>query len=347
LVDSAQSSVNAAPFALNGDRFALPQAPSSARRVLLLVNRTAGAGRRRSLADEAAAALRAAGFIVDLPEDLEDLTQRATAALAAGDLRCVVGVGGDGTFAAALNATPPGVPLTVLPTGTENLMARYLRWTKRPADLVRLVGEGRPVALDAGVANGRLFALMASAGFDAEVVRRVHARRRGNISHLAYARPIVEALGQYPYPKVRVRLLQDDEQWADAVETIEGSWFFCHNLPCYASGLRPAPGASGLDGKLDLCVLRRGQIAAGLWYLWHIWRRRHSQLASVAMQRATSCRVESADGSPVPYQLDGDPGGCLPLDLSVAPSRLTVLVSQTTAQRLLHEHDHSEAVGTN
>jgi diacylglycerol kinase (ATP) len=35
-------------------------------------------------------------------------------------------------------------------------------------------------------------------------------------------------------------------------------------------------------------------------------------------------RIES--DVPVPYQLDGDPGGYLPLEIEVLPNRLTLIV---------------------
>ena len=43
-----------------------------------------------------------------------------------GELRGVVAAGGDGTVAEIVNRVPDGVPVTVLPLGTENLLAKYL-----------------------------------------------------------------------------------------------------------------------------------------------------------------------------------------------------------------------------
>lgn len=305
-------------------------APCAARDVLMLVNRTAGARGGGSLPDRVAAAISQRGFRVARVEGLEALAQQAERLLASGDLRAVVAVGGDGTLGAALNATPPGTPLVVAPAGTENLLSKYLGSIATPEEIARLVEQGVPVALDAGLAGGRLFSLMLSVGFDAEVVRRVHAKRRGNITHLAYAGPIFEALRHYRFPKFRARWVGP----GGAVGVARGGWLFGVNLPRYAQGIPLAPGADGADGLLDLCVFRWGNAAAGLYYLFHVLRRRHHRLRSVTTARCLRVRIDPLPGKQVPYQLDGDPGGFLPVEASVAPGRMTLLVEPDVARRL-------------
>lgn len=318
----------------------LRRLPTQARLVQLLVNPTAGSRKRKRLADELEAELSQARFTVERCDTVEQLGEAASTAHDRGDLRCVIAIGGDGTLNAALNSTPHGVALMAAPQGTENLLAKYFGTPADAAQIARLVADGWTMDLDAGVANGGLFALMAGVGFDADVVRRVHAKRSasgsGNISHLSYAEPILDAIRRYPFPKVRVTTL--DER-GDPVESVTGSWVFVVNLPRYAQGLRIAPDARGDDGLLDLCVLKRGQAAAGLWYLWHIVRGRHQRLKSVATLRAARCRLETVDGDDVltddvPFQIDGDPGGRLPLELGVAPGRMRLLASRAAARGL-------------
>lgn len=323
-----------------------PDKPSSDRpgRVIVLANAAAGAGGRGRALDESINALRRVGHAVERLNDPGDL---APALAVGGPVRAVVAAGGDGTFNAALNLAPPGTPLVAFPLGTENLLAGYLRHTRRPADVVRLLREGRPLELDAGVANGRLFSLMASVGLDAEVVRRVHADRTAggatrNITHLAYAAPILRTLGAYDHPRLRVTGEAAD---GSPVGPIEGTWLFAVNLPRYASGLPIARRACGRDGLLDLRLFRRGDAAAGVWYLWHVARGRHERLASVESLRVRRCVVEPI-GEPGPWQIDGDPGGRVPLELSAAPRRMTVLVTRATARRIAPHHSATDSSWT-
>src|SRR5207244_5834105 len=95
--------------------------------------------------------------------------------------RAVVAAGGDGTVAQVINELPPGTPLAAFPAGNENLFASAYGFADDPAALARALAAGRTRALDLGRASGRgrsrLFALMLSAGLDAEVVRRLTAWR--------------------------------------------------------------------------------------------------------------------------------------------------------------------------
>jgi hypothetical protein len=45
-------------------------------------------------------------------------------------------------------------------------------------------------------------------------------------------------------------------------------------------------------------------------------------------------RIESADGGDVAYQVDGDFGGLLPVDVDVLPGQLRLLVMPHVAHRL-------------
>jgi diacylglycerol kinase family enzyme len=45
-------------------------------------------------------------------------------------------------------------------------------------------------------------------------------------------------------------------------------------------------------------------------------------------------RLEAQDSTNIPYQVDGDFGGVLPLDVEVLPGDLRLLVSREAAQRI-------------
>ena len=85
-------------------------------------------------------------------------------------------VGGDGTVADLLNEQP-GVPLTVLPAGTENLVARHFGLGRDPEELARTIAAGSPIRVDVGLVAGRRFLLMVGFGFDGDVVSRHHQGR--------------------------------------------------------------------------------------------------------------------------------------------------------------------------
>ena len=102
-----------------------------------------------------------------------------------GELRTVISAGGDGTATAILNRIPSRVPLTIFPLGSENLLAQELKLPREPSGVLPMVQQMATRQLDLFRANGSLFLLMASVGFDAQVVRIVHESRRSHITRWA------------------------------------------------------------------------------------------------------------------------------------------------------------------
>src|SRR5207249_3430853 len=104
---------------------------------------------------------------------------------------------------------------------------------------------------------------------------------------------------------------------------------------CYARGLPFAPRACGTDGRLDLCTFGRGSFFSGMRYLMAVLRGRHDRLADCTLRQVTGLRVEADE--PVPFQLDGDFGGYLPLDMEILPRRLTLVVPEAWRKKSMAE----------
>jgi diacylglycerol kinase (ATP) len=246
-----------------------------AKRVLIAANPRAGAQNRRALVESLCEELVRCGFEPTIHGDIGPLQTEAETLLASGKLRAVVAAGGDGTFRLVAERTPLGTPLVVLPLGTENLLARYMGFTADAVTLTKIISDGCTMQLDAGIAGERLFTMMAGCGFDAEVVRRLHSERHGNIHHLSYAKPILEAIRKYEYPELRVYYAPADAESREMTAEITARWVFVVNLPRYAGGLSFAPRASGTDGLLDVCTFKEGSLLYGLMYLGGVMLGQH------------------------------------------------------------------------
>jgi len=307
------------------------QLPTDARDVLISVNPQAGVRDRRAIAVELQRHLEDVGLAVTIVTSIDELAALVPDRLASGSLRAVVAAGGDGTLSLIANRTPPGTPLAILPLGTENLLAKHLEITADPQQLCRRIAAGWCVSLDAGLAGERIFTLMAGCGFDADVVRRLHRHRTGNIHHLSYAKPILDSLRKYQYPELRVRYAPLDSVADELTAEIAARWVFVVNLPRYAGGLSFAPQASGTDGLLDVCTFKEGSLWSGLVYLSGVMLGQHESMEDFGRVQTRHLRVESA--SQAPFQLDGDPGGDLPVEIRALPGRLTLLVSPQWAER--------------
>jgi diacylglycerol kinase family enzyme len=206
---------------------------------------------------------------------------------------------------------------------------------RSPEEVAEVIAAGSTVLHDAGRACGRLFFLMVSCGFDAEVVRRLHEDRTGHIRHWSYFKPIWQTIRSYEYPELRIYCDPHDRAAGVSdghpAEPIRARFAFAFNIPKYAFGFQFAPDAEGDDGLLDVCTFRRGSFGHGLWYLVNVVFGRHRRLADCSTIRVRRIRIE-ADVS-VPYNLDGDFCGFLPLDVEIIPERLTLLVPPGWAER--------------
>jgi diacylglycerol kinase family enzyme len=332
--------------------------PPETDRVLIVANPKAGAGPGKERVQRLIDSLKRHRLSPELISGLSDIGDQVAATEASGRLRAVVGAGGDGTIAEIINRAPPRVPIAMLPLGTENLLGKYVDMPRSPEEVAEVIAAGSTVLHDAGRACGRLFFLMVSCGFDAEVVRRLHEDRTGHIRHWSYFKPIWQTIRSYEYPELRVYCDSNDvrrgaasaglpagmsgrtrtevaeaEDSSDgrSAEPIRARFAFVFNIPRYAFGFQFAPDAKGDDGLLDVCTFGRGSFGRGLWYLMNVVAGRHHRLADCTMLRARRIRIEA--DVPVPYNLDGDHCGYLPLDIEIVPKYLTLLVPPGWAER--------------
>jgi diacylglycerol kinase (ATP) len=282
-------------------------------RVLILANPVAGRGPRGRLVDKLAEELRRRKLQPEICREREKLTELVQAG--GTTLRCVVAAGGDGTLNEVINRAP-GVPLSVLPLGNENLVAREFGLVASPAVLAQAIELNATRRLDLARVAGRYFCLMAGAGIDADVVHRVHSARRSHIGKRDYAFSTLASLGSYSFETIDVQIVDNGER-------LRGAAAFLFNLPRYGLGLPIAPRAKPDDGQLDLWVFER----PGSWnlarYLCAILLRRHKRLPDVHHRLVKQVRMTSE--KPVPLQTDGDPAGFLPADIEVVPGALQLV----------------------
>jgi diacylglycerol kinase family enzyme len=302
--------------------------PAAARHVVIAVNPKAGATAAGGRVARLAQLLKDCGLETAVLTDLQEVADTSNRLYEECQLRTLIGVGGDGTAAELVNRTVPGVPLTIFPAGNENLVARHFGLGSSPEECAKTVVDGALLRCDAGRANERIFLVMCSCGFDADVVHELHSHRTGHVNSASYFNPIVDAIRHYDYPELHIYWEEGGEGTPEvAAKPISRGgvcWLFAFNMPCYGGGLQIAPQADATDGMLDVCTFRKGGLWHGLYYAAAVMTGTHQWLTDFAARRTGGLRVTAE--AKVPYQLDGDPGGFLPVNISVMPKRLTLVV---------------------
>lgn len=270
-------------------------------RIVVLANVASGRGGAGSLAAEAEAALAREGHeVVRTPIRAGWDGELAGAGL-------VVACGGDGTLAcAAEGAMARGVPVHHLPRGTENLFAREFGMRADVAALVEAVRAWRVEPFDVGTCNGRVFVLMASVGFDADVLHALAAVRRGPISHRSYVKPVLRTLLG---PTIRAVTIEVDGR--AVVEGRKGNVVVA-NCGRYALGLDPCDEACMSDGMLDVCFVPSGSSVRTIAWMGAMLAGvgRRSRALVRAKGASVVVRVEGAgsekDGAIGRFQIDGE-----------------------------------------
>ncbi|HMN39312.1 MAG TPA: diacylglycerol kinase family protein [Phycisphaerales bacterium] len=310
--------------------------------IVLLNNPNSGRATGGAVADGLAARLEEAGHDVTRLSASKGITPHALGA----PLRkagLLVVAGGDGTLHHALPAiVETGVAFYHFPMGTENLFTREFGMDRRPETLLRAIERGEVQRCDAGQVEaedpprsvgasedpprsvgvpgaGVLFSLMVSVGFDACVVERVAAARRGGVTRSAYVRAAVRELMRPRVPRVTV--VADGRRVVDGAEGM----LVVANSRQYAARLNPAAEASMSDGLLDVVFFpHRTAVGLARW----LTASAGGFAASVpGVITAKAERIEVEVDRPTPRQIDGEAAGAVSrMSVGVRPGVLNVLV---------------------
>jgi diacylglycerol kinase family enzyme len=252
----------------------------------------------------------------------------------------VVAFGGDGTLNEVANGLAgTGVPVTVLPGGSTNVVCRTLGIPNDVVDatehLLGLADRFEPRQIDLGIANGRRFVFSCGSGLDATAAMRVDQRPKlkARAGPYFYTWVAVSAFYRdYLRNPVRMRLEVGDR-------SVEGITVLAQNSdPFTYFGGRPVRVAENVaidDGTLSVAILRRaaqrdmGPIIARV-LTERLRASRHRQIDHFG--DVTSARIESTSVDdqgrprPFPIQVDGDYiGAHTELELGIEPGALTVV----------------------
>lgn len=289
--------------------------------IFFIVNPKSGASSNKRLVGEFRAYLEQKGFDlrVEYTESLEHGCQLAQTAGADDRYKLVAAAGGDGTIREVVHGLCGSQkPLLIIPCGTENLLANELGFDVRSQTVIQAFESGQVRPLDLGIANQQHFTSIAGIGFDGKVVHRVQSVRTGHISHLTYFWPIWRTFWDYDFPPMKVTI--------DGREFFSGRGLvFVGNISRYAIGLGILSKANYSDGLLDVCIFRCSNCFSLLKHAALTVLKLNHRCKNTLYTRAQSIRIESENNS-ILTELDGDPGPSLPMDISIIPQAIQVLV---------------------
>jgi diacylglycerol kinase (ATP) len=282
-------------------------------RTCIIVNPAAGQEETAKLLKKLGGAFASRGAAFDMM--VTQYAGHATAiAKEAAELgyRAVCIVGGDGTLAeAATGLAGTEVPLAIIPRGTANQVARNLNIPIAFEAAVDTVVNGVATPIDLGHINGRSFALIAGAGFDAAIMTTAtrDLKERWGFAAYIYAAVKQALLLQPARFHVTVDELELDVSAVTVMIANVGELFTAY-LP-FRLPLTPQPLSSWNDGLFDVVIVAPRTLPDWAAILWQTAQYRfggNSQLIHL------QGRIVTIDADPpVPVQIDGDPAGVTPM----------------------------------
>lgn len=249
----------------------------------------------------------------------------------------IIAVGGDGTINEVANGflddnhpIRPEAALGVLPLGTGGDFRRTLEIPVNPAEAIEILANGVPLQIDMGKASfrgndgstvNRYFVNLVSFGMGGHVAARSKnfMGRFGGRAAFFWA-TVVTFL---TYRGRHISLTLDGNK--------NPSPFFITNVAIgngqfHGGGMWPCPAAVMNDGVFDVTVIGYAGALSLLWRIGMLYSGEVYSHPKVSHFEASSILAESNGATEI--EIDGEPLGTLPLEISILPRRLRVMVSQ-------------------
>ncbi len=247
----------------------------------------------------------------------------------------IVAFGGDGTVNEAANGLAgSSTPLCCLPGGSANVFAKMLGI---PGDLIdatehllAMADDWRPRKVDLGSVNGRYFTFASGLGLDASVVEQVDSNpgKKARLGPYYFAWVAVTTFARRYLarpPRMRAHVGQETIEGVTTIVQNGSPFTYFHDRP-----IEIAEGAALDSGALAGAVLHRATPFSMPFIGWRALSPRarvvrHRQVTGLADMAELT--VRTADGRPLPLQVDGDYlGDVAEARYSILPGRLNVVV---------------------
>ncbi|OHB71509.1 MAG: hypothetical protein A2W23_05120 [Planctomycetes bacterium RBG_16_43_13] len=294
------------------------------RRIKIIANPISGRGRASIIAKRAKEHLQRYGYEVEL---FETRQRREARLIASSVSNCtnIVCIGGDGTINEVINGLPNNPPpISIIPTGTSNVLAKGLKLGRRIDHLAHQITNGNTKYIDVGIntSSCQKFLSMAGAGFDAEVVHTLAERRKGTLRQTDYFLLGTQMLERYKPPTITVEI--DGRTIERSSSLVEVA-----NVNTFGGPLLFTPSAKIDDGLFDVFIFRgshnldTARLLANGFFTY--WSGGLVKIPNSYVVRGRNVALYSNDK--VPLQLDGEAAGFLPAKFNVLEKAVKITVS--------------------
>lgn len=231
----------------------------------------------------------------------------------------VIAYGGDGTINEVIcGIARSEIPLGIIPGGTANVLAKELGIPRDAEAAAEAIASGLPRRINIGLAGERYFHSMAGVGVDASIVKNLNLKLKDALGIGAYWIEGLKHFFTYKLPPFTIS--------KDGVEH-RATFAIIGNARNYGGNFVLTPYADLSEALFDVCAFTTSSKARYAMFIPLGFFGAHVRCRDVLYFKAESLAAESEEE--VYVQVDGELAGKLPMEFTVVPEGLTVIVPKT------------------
>lgn len=234
------------------------------------------------------------------------------------DYKYILIAGGDGTVDSVVNVMKErgvDLPIAILPVGTANDFATFLKIPKDVKNACKLILSTKPTPIDIGKINDKFFVNVASSGLFTDVSQKTDVNLKNTIGKLAY---YIKGIEEIPrFRKLKVKLKSKELEY-------EGEMYLILVFNGQTAGsFKLANRADASDGYLDVIMIKAVQIYEMLPLFIKIIRGEHLDSDKVIYFKTNDIIIESDED--IVTDIDGEKGPEFPLNIKCVKGGIKVL----------------------
>ncbi len=292
--------------------------------ILFIINPVSGTGKQKAVEELIRSEIEKQTILAEIqytkaPGHAEYISRKATQANGSTKIkyRAVVAIGGDGTVnEVSRGLIGTSMPLGIIPTGSGNGLARFLRVPMNAHKALGIVKDNKTQLIDTASINNVPFINVAGIGFDAHISHKFATYgKRGIVSYLKL---IAKEFIGYQGTDNKVKING---------EIISGNHFLISfaNSSEFGNNAHICPNAKINDGFLDVCFLRKFPVIAAPVLAIRLFNKTFNRSGYCTILRTKQLQIYNSkkikahtDGDPIEFNNN--------LEIKIIPNSLYVIV---------------------
>nr|WP_317357491.1 YegS/Rv2252/BmrU family lipid kinase [uncultured Tyzzerella sp.] len=229
--------------------------------------------------------------------------------------------GGDGSINIVVNCLMKyglnHIPLAIIPSGTANDFATFLKLPKEPDDACKIIANNKTISVDVGLCNDKYFINVCAGGLFANVSEKIDKTFKEALGKFAYYIRALQEMHTYKHITLKI---------TNSKETIEDKFdlFLVLNTSGTGSIKNLSPTASISDGVFDFVGFRNVGVANLPSFALKFLKGEYLEHDKILFFQDSQILIESVEE--VYSDLDGEIGNKLPINIKNIPNAIKVFV---------------------